>query len=200
MNREIANSVGLGFADPVVESQEVFRLVLDAMSHPGRVVAVPPGVAADTMSGFSDAAAALALTLLDHETPVWLDVALPGAGDFIRFHCGAPLVGTPSASRFGFAADLGSLPQLADFDLGSADFPERSTTLVIEVPELLEAPGLRLRGPGIRALAHLRVGGLPAGFWTARADLAKLFPLGIDLVLTCGRRLAAVPRTTTVEL
>jgi alpha-D-ribose 1-methylphosphonate 5-triphosphate synthase subunit PhnH len=196
----VPDSIGLGFGDPVVDSQEVFRLVLDAIAHPGRVISVAKRAPAKNVSGLSDAATALALTLLDHETPVWLDVALPGAGDFLRFHCGAPLVGTPNACRFAFASDLGMLPKLTDFDLGAADFPERSTTLVLEVPELVEAPGMTLRGPGIRALAHLRVGGLTAAFWNTRAELAPLFPLGVDLILTRGRSLAAIPRTTRVEV
>ena len=51
-----------------------------------------------------------------------------------------------------------------------------------------------LRGPGIRDRATLS---LPA---TApfRANRA-LFPMGLDFILTCGDRLACLPRSTRVE-
>ena len=191
--------IGPGFADPVADAQSVFRQVLDAMAHPGRIVEVPQAVLPANESGLPDAAAALALTLLDFETPVWLDAAFIRAADYVRFHCGAPIVADPKASRFAFAGDLSALPPLEAFDLGHIDFPDRSTTLVLAVRALEARAGLTLRGPGIQDRAALDVGGVAAAFWAERAKLASLFPLGIDLVFVCGRRLAAVPRTTQVE-
>ena len=104
-----------------------------------------------------------------------------------------------SESRFAFAGDLAALPPATAFDLGSNDFPDRSTTLVIDVPGLAAGAGLVLRGPGIRECAPLRVDGLAPRFWSERAELAASFPLGLDLFLTCGRSFAALPRTTIVE-
>lgn len=191
--------IGPGFAEPVADAQSVFRLVLDAMAHPGRIVDLPSPILPGNESGLPDAAAAVALTLLDFETPAWLDRGFAGTADYLRFHCGAPIVSDPKASRFGFAGELAALPALQDFDLGSIDFPDRSTTLVLAVPALEARAGLTLRGPGIKDRSGLKVGGLTAAFWKQRAELAALFPLGIDLVLACGRRLAAIPRTTNVE-
>lgn len=190
--------VGPGFVDAVAEAQRVFRLALDAMAHPGRVVVLPPDILPVNESGLADAAAALALTLLDFETPVWLDGAVRRAAAFLRFHCGSPAVTEPKASRFAFAADPAALPPVTTFDLGSDDYPDRSTTLILEVPELRADGALTLTGPGIRDRTSLYVG-LEAAFWRERAELATLFPLGLDIVLTCRRRLAALPRTTAVE-
>jgi len=69
----------------------------------------------------------------------------------------------------------------------------------IEVAALDPAGPMTLQGPGIDGQTHLSVGGLPADFWQARATLAPLFPRGIDLLLTCGDFLVAVPRTTLVR-
>lgn len=191
------DEVGAGFVEPVGDAQRCFRLILDAMAHPGRILELPAEVRiAD--SGLPDAAAALALTLLDFETPVWLDDPCRRAAAYLRFHCGAPIVAEPAAARFAFAADLKALPPLGSFDLGDIGFPDRSTTLVLLVPELALGTGVTLRGPGLKDSATLRVGGIDAEFWRARAELAPLFPLGIDLVFVCGRRLAALPRTTIV--
>jgi alpha-D-ribose 1-methylphosphonate 5-triphosphate synthase subunit PhnH len=193
-------NVSAGFRDSVAGAQSVFRSILDATAHPGRVVEIPADQPAANDAGLSHAAAALALTLLDFETPVWLDADIASAGDFLRFHCAVPLVALPNQSRFAFATDSKRLPDLTEFDLGTPDFPERSTTFVIEVPDLSETPSLRLRGPGIQTSVPLRVEGVSSAFWKKRADLAPLFPLGIDIVFTSGRRLCVVPRTTTVEI
>jgi len=193
-------NVSAGFSDTVADSQTVFRCILDATSHPGHIVEVPADLLAPTDVGLSQAAAAFALALLDFETPVWLDPMIASAGDYLRFHCGSPLVATPNESRFAFAIDSKRLPNLTEFDLGTPDYPERSTTLVIEVPDLAKAPGLRLRGPGIQTSVPLQIGGISGAFWKQRANLAALFPLGLDVAFTCGRRLVVVPRTTVVEV
>jgi alpha-D-ribose 1-methylphosphonate 5-triphosphate synthase subunit PhnH len=189
-----------GFDDPVTAAQKMFRLALEAMAHPGRIVEAAGDLLPKNQSGLSDAMAALALTLLDFETPVWLDRSLAPARGFLRFHCGAPMVATPDASRFAFAADPAALPDLDEFDLGSPEYPDRSTTLILEVAALAEGPGLALRGPGIEAVTGLRVTGLAPGFWHQRQALLPRFPLGLDLFLTSGRRLAALPRTTIMEM
>lgn len=190
--------VGTAFADPVSDAQHCFRLILDAVAHPGRILELPTDLRV-VDSGLPDAAAALALTLLDFETPVWLDAPCRRAASYLRFHCGAPIVLEPAAARFAFAADLTAVPPLGSFDLGDIGFPDRSTTLVLVVPDLAAGSGITLHGPGLKDSARLRIGGVGAEFWRARAELAPLFPLGIDLVFVCGRRLAVLPRTTIVE-
>ena len=191
--------VGAGFGDPVADAQRCFRLILDAMAHPGRILELPPDILGQNESALSDAAAALALTLLDFETPVWLDAACQRAAAYLRFHCGVTVAAEPRAARFAFAGDPAALPPLSGFDLGDTEFPDRSTTLVVAVPGLAAESGLVLRGPGLKGTGRLRLDGVAPAFWRARAELAPLFPLGIDLVFVCGRRLAAVPRTTIVD-
>ena len=187
-----------GFADPVDDSQRMFRLVLEAMAQPGRVVtldtpvAVPPGP-------LGRAAIGVGLTLLDFETPVWLDEAATGAAAHFRFHCNCPLTAQPDQAGFAFIGAPSLLPALDGFALGSDAYPDRSTTLVLEVAALAAEGGLTLTGPGIRSSARLGVAGLRAGFWAERAALAALFPRGLDLILTCGDRLTALPRTTRIE-
>ncbi|MFN5827185.1 MAG: phosphonate C-P lyase system protein PhnH, partial [Rhodobacterales bacterium] len=59
---------------------------------------------------------------------------------------------------------------------------------------VLEAEGPFLAGPGIRDRARLTLPD-PEAF---RANHA-LFPLGFDAFLTCGNRVAGLPRSTRVE-
>jgi alpha-D-ribose 1-methylphosphonate 5-triphosphate synthase subunit PhnH len=99
------------------------------------------------------------------------------------------LIGAPAAVR---ALDC--------FALGTDAYPDRSTTLVVEVDALADLGALTLSGPGIRGTRRLGVAGISCDFWRVRAALAPLFPRGLDLILTCGDRLAALPRTTRVEV
>ena len=185
-----------GFANPVDDAQAAFRAVLDAMARPGRLAnfaapaALPPGL--------GRAAAALALTLVDMDTPVWLSPACAPAADWLRFHCSARLAPEPGAARFAFAA-AGECPPLAAFDLGTNEYPDQSTTLVLEVPSLAPGGALALRGPGIETARAMTIDGLPDGFWAEWTANHALFPCGIDILFTSGDQLCGLPRSIAVE-
>ena len=188
-----------GFADPVLGSQSVFRAVLDAMARPGRPVACPQPLAAPRPLG--PAMAAAALTLVDFDTPLWLDPALatPAVQSLLRFHTGAPLVDDPAAAAFLLAADAASLPRLGGLALGEDRYPDRSATLLVEVPALDGPEAGRFTGPGIRTAEPARIAGLPAWFREDWAANGAAYPLGVDCLLTCGDRMLGLPRTTRWE-
>ncbi len=188
-----------GFADPVFDSQRVFRGVLDAMAGPGRVVTVeaPPPAPAP----LHPATVAIALALLDFETPLWLDgpSRTPEAMAHLRFHCGCPIVDEPARARFVIIADPGLMPAIATFDAGTDEYPDRSATVIVQTLTLGAGSGRRLAGPGIATEAQLDVAGLPARFWDEVRTNHSRFPRGVDVLLTAGSSLAALPRTTWVE-
>jgi alpha-D-ribose 1-methylphosphonate 5-triphosphate synthase subunit PhnH len=177
-----------GFADLAVQSAQAFRVIMQAMARPGEIgevagAAPPPPL--------SIAAGVVALTLLDPETPVFLAPGhdTPQVRGWIAFHTGAPDTG-PKQAMFALGA-WNALP-LADFPLGTAEYPDRSATLIVE-RDALTPDGPALRGPGIRNVAHLS---LPEE--AAFVANARHYPLGLDFIFTCGNRLAALPRTTQV--
>lgn len=188
-----------GFADSILDSQRVFRALLDAMDHPGRIVEVPGSDAAP--DPLHPATAALCLTLADFETPLWLDARTTTLETvaYLRFHCGCRLVDAPGQGRFALIADPERVPPLNAFDLGTDEFPERSATLLVQVEGLTSGRGRRLTGPGIKVESRLEARGLPDSFWQGLRWNHALFPRGVDVILTSGRRLAALPRTTAVE-
>jgi alpha-D-ribose 1-methylphosphonate 5-triphosphate synthase subunit PhnH len=147
------------------------------------------------------AAAAACLTLLDHDTPLWIDPAgaTPEVLAWLRFHCGVPVVDSPGAARFALVLDAGALEGLDRFDAGSDERPDLSATLLVQVPGLVAGTGFRLRGPGIDGESRLDLLGAPAGLGAALRANAARFPRGVDLVLCAAHRLAALPRTTHVE-
>jgi len=193
-----SQAIEAGFNDPVDDANSVFRQVLDALAHPGRIVRVAQPTRVPR-GGLGRAAIGVAMALADFETPVWLDAAAAPAGAHLRFHCNCAIVSEPDQASFLFVAEAEGLPDLAALPLGSDTYPDQGATLVIEVATLDPVGALTLRGPGIDGQTQLGVGGLPADFWPVRAALAPLFPRGIDLLLACGDLLVAVPRTTLVR-
>jgi len=186
-----------GFADKVLSAQSTFRSVMDAMAHPGSVqqAAVSVGAPRPMMRG----TAAIALTLFDHDTPIWLDAGMSETSDVARWlkvHSGAPVVGDPSICHFALIADANALPDLARFALGTNEYPDRSTTLVIQVESLTQGRTYELRGPGIDGSATLRATLEPNNLFERLAINETLFPRGIDLLLVSGEEIVAIPRTT----
>jgi alpha-D-ribose 1-methylphosphonate 5-triphosphate synthase subunit PhnH len=188
------STVSSGFADPVRDAQSVFRGVLDAMARPGKMVTIDH---AGDLGGYG-AAGAVALTLLDFETPVWLgDAAGTGFANWLRFHCNCPLVAEAHAASFAFHPAAG-LPDLIVFNAGSEKYPDASTTLVITVPMLTGGMPVALEGPGIIDKAMIAPQGLSPDFWTQAIDNRDRFQLGVDIIFTAGDAVIALPRSTRI--
>jgi alpha-D-ribose 1-methylphosphonate 5-triphosphate synthase subunit PhnH len=188
-----------GLADPVLDSQRIFRSVLEAMAHPGRVVALAGP--AETPPPLHRAATAVCLALVDLETPLWLDPAgrTPEVLDGLRFHCGCPIVEEPRFARFALIVDPWDMPAIEVFDAGTDEYPDRSATVIVQVAALAVDGGKRLTGPGIAGEDRLSVGGLPDRFWTELRQNHARFPRGVDMILASAGSVAALPRTTRVE-
>jgi alpha-D-ribose 1-methylphosphonate 5-triphosphate synthase subunit PhnH len=185
-----------GFADKVISAQSTFRSVMDAMARPGSVQRIASGTGAPVT--MMHGTAALALTLFDHDTPIWLDPvmsATPDAAKWLKFHTSAPIVSDTSVSVFALIADPSALPALEGFAFGTPEYPDRSTTLILQVDSLTDGPALELRGPGIDGSATLRAAIKPSDLFERLSINAALFPRGIDLVLVAGDAIAAIPRT-----
>ncbi|HTR84850.1 MAG TPA: phosphonate C-P lyase system protein PhnH [Reyranella sp.] len=187
-----------GLADPAHDSQRLFRAVLDAFSHPGRIVALPRRP--EAAKPLSAAATAFVLTLVDRDTPLWLAPACDtdSVRDFVRFHTGAPIVASEADALFAVLTPERA-PLLDGFAIGSDPYPDRSATLVIEVPALTGGPQKKLRGPGIEDRAAFAVAGLGETFWSEWQTNHALFPCGVDIVFTAGTELLALPRSIVVE-
>ncbi|SEE86266.1 alpha-D-ribose 1-methylphosphonate 5-triphosphate synthase subunit PhnH [Burkholderia sp. WP9] len=204
-NSQIALSSALtdltpSFADPVHDTQAVFRTLLDALSRPG-TVGVIENVLPEVRATRADLAAfAALLALCDYATPVWLAQPDTALGSSLRFHTGAPLVDEPAQAAFAYIHDAGALPPLQSFALGAAESPEQSVTLLIRVEALTGGAPIVLSGPGIQHTATIAPVGLPERFWRERAALAPLFPCGVDCYLVCGARLIGLPRTTQAKV
>lgn len=188
-----------GFHDPVQQSQQAFRILLDAMARPGRVM--DQAFDCGHPEGLSPVLAAGLLTLADLDTPVWLGAGFdtPAMRDWLRFHTGAPLAAKPDQAALALL-DAAAMPTLENFSLGSDEAPERGATLLVQVPSLDGAAAMTWRGPGIKDSVAMPLCGLDAALWRQRAQLSAVFPRGLDIYLGCGRQVIGLPRSTIVSL
>jgi len=205
MNAQSMQSMVAGFDNEAFGSQAVFRVALQALSHPGQILTMP--MDAQLPQSGHGAAALLLLGLLDADTTVWMSESLAqsDAAAWLRFHTGCLCVSDPHEAQFLWLAqgqDQGqdpNWPSLAQLRQGSDAYPDQSATCVIEVQGLQpSASGWVLQGPGIATQQTLQVQGLAADFLAQWADNHGRFPQGVDVFLTTPTQVVGLPRTTRI--
>lgn len=181
-----------GFPDPVHDSRKTFRALMDALARPGSQQTVP---ALDVPPGLVSGCGAAALTLLDLETTVWLQ---PGFSrevhHWLLFHTGCQFTDIPQTADFALIWDVATLPMLDSFDWGSPNFPETSTSLLLQFPSLSGGAPVTLRGPGIDGEITVQLP-ISANFWQQWQAMTMSFPLGIDLWCFDSQWVVGLPRT-----
>jgi alpha-D-ribose 1-methylphosphonate 5-triphosphate synthase subunit PhnH len=189
-----------GFLDPVRHSQACFRAVMNAMARPGRIVSVDVGLTPPT--GLHPAAAGALLALCDFETNLCVS---PDVGnrdetrEFLRFHTDTVLTDLRAEAQFALV-DL-SNEQLAidDFAMGDPAYPDRSTTIVVQISGFTAGDNWLARGPGIKDEARFQAP-LGSDFAADWARNNKRYPLGVDLVLVSGNEMLALPRSIKITM
>ena len=182
--------------EAVVTAQATFRAVMNATARPGSVQTLHHAPSAP--EPLTVGAAALALALFDHDTPIWLDAVLsekPAVADWLRFQTGASLTADPMEAAFALVSDTAHLPPLHLFNPGTPEYPDRSTTLILQVDTFATGSRIVLMGPGIRGRQLLQAAPLPADLLAQVALNRGLFPRGVDLLLVSSNSVAAIPRS-----
>lgn len=180
--------------DAAFASQAAFRALMDCLSRPGEIKKLE-GVGAP--APMAPATAALVRSLADYESPIWLDpafAATPAIAEWIRFHTGAPVVSNPRDAAFALVADSLSVPGFMQFAQGTEEYPDRSTTIIIQV-ERFAGPAMTLQGPGIKTTRSFAAEPLPGDIELRLRDNREMYPRGVDLVFVAGHEIAALPRS-----
>ena len=189
------NAIQNGFADPVFDAQAIFAAILDAIARPGRIVDL--GSRCRPPAPLSRAQGAFLACLADADTPIHVEGATSELENWLAFQTGA-FVAPNKIARF---AVLGRFDQSAieTLPLGTLSYPDRSATVLVEVEGFETGERFRLKGPGIDGTRDIELAGLGADFIETRRRNRALYPCGLDLVLTCGTRLLALPRSTAIS-
>lgn len=179
--------------DPVHDTRATFRAVLTAMSRPGTIQRVP----------VDPADRAVVSTLVDHEIGCYtedaeLEDALEREGR---------LDARPLAEAAVVHVDGSTDGRVGEARRGTLKEPSDGATVVYRVGGMVEGTatgegttGLALSGPGVPGRRSLAVAGLPADEVEAIAEAQSEYPRGVDVVLTAGDRVAAIPRSAGLEV
>lgn len=184
------------FALPEDDAQQTFRAVLGSMAEPLLPCALP--VLPPALPGLKAATAALLYALADQDVSVWLPALPDETVSSLRFHTGMRVADLPEAADFIVIAARMPLPDLMSLKAGSAEYPDRSATLLIEV-DGFGTDQVEGSGPGFAAPRRFGAAGLPKDFWREWQRNHARFPLGVDAVLITDTHVAGLPRGVRIQ-
>ena len=177
----------------------IFRSVLTAMSYPGRIV----DFKIDTQTppvGLSSEMAAVLLMLCDFQTPIWMKTKTPEIEKFLKFYTGAPITTKKAEATFAIVHSSDTFSSLSEFAQGTHEYPDRSTTVLLQVEQLIDIGNIELTGPGIATKTNFNAGNLAPTFWNDVIANHPNYPLGIDLIFVAKNRIAAIPRSILIKI
>ena len=169
-------------------THQTFTALMRALSYPGRIFGLPAG----GLGAFG----AIADALVDLETSYYTNHA--ELRSMLARTGGCPLAVELAMYQFYPRLDQMAARLLADAPVGTYSYPDESATLVIGCT-LSAGRALRLTGPGIAAVSHLWVDGIPESLWALREQVCR-YPLGWDLLLISDDQVVGLPRTTRIEV
>ncbi|CAB1077425.1 hypothetical protein D1AOALGA4SA_5214 [Olavius algarvensis Delta 1 endosymbiont] len=182
------------FDDFIPGSQETFQAIFAAMEHPGQLVTIPHNPAAPDILNW--ASAATCLTLLARETPVWIDIDQQNSAvSWLQNRCQSSVVTEPCMANFAIVTRPDNMPDLEYFRVGTYDYPEKATTVLIQVEDILPDIAYSATGIGFDQRPQLELKGLSERFWHQWRRLSGRHPLGIDVFITCEDVLTALPKS-----
>jgi len=187
-----------GLPNIVDDSQTTFRALLNALSYPGKeqqinVKLTPP-------SELNIGCAAACLTMLDLETKVWLSSDFAqDVKAWLLFHTGCSFTDNSQVADFAIIKNINSIPKLKNFAHGTAEYPEKSTTLFVQRLDLELEEKVILTGPGILGEITISIPGLPEIFWSEWETNLNNYPLGIDIFFFAKKTVIGLPRTTKIS-
>ncbi len=183
--------------DEVLDTQKVFRLLLEAMANPGRRCSIKEQ--SQKLYGKQPALLAVAMTLLDNgisfsapnnpeltEQIVLLTHARetsPGRADYIFLSSEEVLFECMVAAKDG-----------------TLENPHESATIILAKPTGEAEHTLTIRGPGVDGQQRVYMPAVVSRALTCRTQQGYEYPRGIDLIfLFPGDEVCCVPRLVRME-
>lgn len=176
----------------IIRGHRIFRVLLQGMSHPGKVYALPDW--AET----SHTIVEILDCLIDHEVGITV-IGDPGLATEIVGRTNARLVSLEDAD-FVIVCNGGIGGRLKEVKRGSLAYPHTGATIVYLVDSLGESDGgYVLTGPGIPDKVSLRIEGiLPRELHHLKSVNCE-FPLGVDAAfLDRSRQITWIPRSSQI--
>ena len=183
--------------DLVYHSQSVFRLILEAMSNPARIIEI--GKYADKLYGNDPALLAVALTLLDNEIcfSTCGNSGLADEVESLTLAANTPL----ESADFIFVSEQGELENaIESAKCGTLSDPHKSAMVIIQ-NDGEPIFRLSLSGPGINGQVEIPATQTVKDAIDLRDAQQYEYPQGIDLIfISKAGELFAIPRLTRMEV
>lgn len=202
MSMNLTN-VSSGFENIERDSQNIFRQVLNSFSRPGIAFDINPRVKSSASVTYS-IGVSLLLALMETGSVLYTPGELidSNLSNFLKFHTGCKLTTIANQAHYIWVQDPQCLPSLSSCALGSVEYPEKSSTLIIEVESFKSPTQLSANhtwhGPGIKEGIDLEIMGLNDSFWKERQEIRLLYPCGVDIIFCTATQIVALPRSTRV--
>lgn len=179
------------FLENSLNSSFAFRSLLNATSYPGRSYNTNNLI---KPNGLSNAAATILITLCDNENNVYLsnELNVEEIRNWIIFHTGANITNKENAD-FAVGKWEHLLP-LDNFKIGTSEYPDKSSTLIIEESNFKKVK-CNISGPGIRNKLQIH---LPNPELIIKNNCH--YPLGIDFYFANNLEIYSIPRSTKIEV
>ncbi|MEA5551218.1 phosphonate C-P lyase system protein PhnH [Anabaena cylindrica UHCC 0172] len=183
-----------GFPDQIHDSQRTFRALLDANARPGTAYLITANLTIP--QGLNSGCAAACLTLFDLDVQVWLQPNFePQVKAWLLFHTGCRFTTQPEQADFAVIQNMDKFIELSNFNSGTPEKPETSTTLLIQIKSLSAGETVVLTAPGILE-QQIITPTIPLHFWKFWAKNHQIYPLGLDAFLFTENSVIGLPRTT----
>ncbi|MBD2251294.1 phosphonate C-P lyase system protein PhnH [Nostoc parmelioides] len=187
-----------GLQDPIHDAQRTFRGLLDAHARPGTPYQISAEMSVPL--GLTPVCGAACLTLLDLDVVIWLQPSFNAqVRDWLLFHSGCRFTEYPEEANFALIQDLAVLSELSIFNWGTAEKPEASTTLLVQVESFEMGQPVMLTGPGILDQCAIAPK-LPRHFWDFWMQNHRAYPQGVDVFLFTENAVMGLPRTAKPEV
>jgi len=182
--------------DIVFDSQKVFRLILEAMSNPARVVNIKEY--ADKLYGDYPALLAVAMTFLDNEVSFNTCENRQLSDDIISLTLARRE--KISSADFIFVCQASDIKDaIENAKCGTLADPHKSATIIIQDDSEL-AGQLKFSGPGIKNCVEVQATKIVKDTIALRDVQHYEYPQGIDLIfISSGGELFAIPRLVIIR-
>lgn len=193
-----ADQIKMGLDNPVHNSQGIFRRLLKTMSEPGTLVHLDQHI--EPPRTLNAASYAIALTLFDNDTHIALGAGIEHEETMssLLFYCSSVFVKNYNRAEF-IICDESAIPDLDSLNPGTEAYPDQSCTLIVQCQSLRQGYPVVATGPGIQGSRKIYSSGFNPRLLEQRRQHYQQFPLGIDIIFTCGDQFFALPRTIQLK-
>jgi alpha-D-ribose 1-methylphosphonate 5-triphosphate synthase subunit PhnH len=197
------STLSQGFENVGRDSQIIFRQIMGSFARPGLPVEISPLVKPSPEFDVS-VAGSLLLALMETGTALYLpnEAQISIWANYLKFHTACVLTPECQNAEFIWIQDGAHLPSLLSCALGSVEFPETSSTLIIDVNGIeINSESMDAKvwtGPGIKEPIQIDIQGISTAFWRERKELRQMYPCGVDVIFCSSTQIVSLPRSTRI--